>query len=147
LKCYDHKLKEVIALKIIKNKKKLHKQGKIEINLLELLRDNDEEDERNIVRIKDSFTFRNHVCIVFECLNMNLYQFIKNNEFQGFSAALTKRFASQVLISLDYMRKFEIVHCDLKPENVLLVKPNKSQVKLIDFGSSCFEKERYYTYI
>jgi dual specificity tyrosine-phosphorylation-regulated kinase 2/3/4 len=39
------------------------------------------------------------------------------------------------------------VHCDLKPENVLLAKPNKSKVKLIDFGSSCFEDERYYTYI
>ena len=35
----------------------------------------------------------------------------------------------------------------MKPENILLKYPNKSQVKLIDFGSSCFEKERYYTYI
>lgn len=34
LKCYDHKLKETIALKILKNRKKLHKQGKIEIKLL-----------------------------------------------------------------------------------------------------------------
>jgi dual specificity tyrosine-phosphorylation-regulated kinase 2/3/4 len=41
LKCIDHKTKDVVALKILKNKKKLHKQGKIEIRLLELLRDND----------------------------------------------------------------------------------------------------------
>lgn len=39
------------------------------------------------------------------------------------------------------------MHCDLKPENVLLKKPNKSSIKIIDFGSSCFESERYYTYI
>ena len=39
------------------------------------------------------------------------------------------------------------MHCDLKPENILLRYPNKSQIKLIDFGSSCFEAERYYTYI
>jgi dual specificity tyrosine-phosphorylation-regulated kinase 2/3/4 len=39
------------------------------------------------------------------------------------------------------------VHCDLKPENILLKKANKSGIKLIDFGSSCFENERYYTYI
>lgn len=80
-------------------------------------------------------------------LSINLYQFIKNNEFQGFSMALTKRFTIQILESLSYLYKHEIVHCDLKPENVLLRYPNKSQIKLIDFGSSCFEKERYYTYI
>jgi dual specificity tyrosine-phosphorylation-regulated kinase 2/3/4 len=50
-------------------------------------------------------------------------------------------------VALQYLFKYKIVHCDLKPENVLLAKPNKSKVKLIDFGSSCFENERYYTYI
>ncbi len=80
-------------------------------------------------------------------LSINLYQFIKNNDFQGFSIALTKRFAIQLLVALGFMFKYSIVHCDLKPENVLLVKPNKSNIKLIDFGSSCFEQERYYTYI
>eukprot|EP00347_Sterkiella_histriomuscorum_P013004 403366381 len=133
VKCLDHQTKEVVALKILKNQKKLHKQGKIEIKLLELLRDNDPEDKRN--------------CICFEMLSINLYQFIKNNEFQGFSVALTKRFTTQILQALAYLFKFNIVHCDLKPENVLLKKPNKSNIKLIDFGSSCFEQERYYTYI
>jgi dual specificity tyrosine-phosphorylation-regulated kinase 2/3/4 len=80
-------------------------------------------------------------------LNMNLYQFIKNNEFKGFSIALTKRFAVQIVEALCFLEKFKIVHCDLKPENILLKKANKSGIKLIDFGSSCFEDERYYTYI
>jgi serine/threonine protein kinase len=35
----------------------------------------------------------------------------------------------------------------LKPENVLLKNPTKSGIKVIDFGSSCFEDERVYTYI
>jgi len=61
--------------------------------------------------------------------------------------ALTKRFSIQILEALEYMYTFSIVHCDLKPENVLLVRLNKSQIKLIDFGSSCFEAERFYTYI
>jgi dual specificity tyrosine-phosphorylation-regulated kinase 2/3/4 len=39
------------------------------------------------------------------------------------------------------------VNCDLKPENILLKKPNKSAIKLIDFGSGCFEPEQIYTYI
>jgi dual specificity tyrosine-phosphorylation-regulated kinase 2/3/4 len=87
------------------------------------------------------------VHIVFELLSMNLYQFIKNNEFQGFSMALTKRFTQQIMVALEFMFRYQVVNCDLKPENVLLKKPNKSAIKLIDFGSSCFEPERYYTYI
>lgn len=61
LKCLDHQTKELVALKILKNQKKLHKQGKIEIKLLTLLRDNDPDDKKNVVFIKDNFTFRNHV--------------------------------------------------------------------------------------
>ena len=35
----------------------------------------------------------------------------------------------------------------MKPENILLKQPNKSNIKIIDFGSSCFKDERIYTYI
>ena len=35
----------------------------------------------------------------------------------------------------------------MKPENILLKKMNKSGIKVIDFGSGCFENERIYTYI
>lgn len=48
---------------------------------------------------------------------------------------------------LKLLRKVKIVHCDLKPENILLKSANKSAIKVIDFGSSCFEHERIYTYI
>jgi dual specificity tyrosine-phosphorylation-regulated kinase 2/3/4 len=42
---------------------------------------------------------------------------------------------------------FEIIHCDLKPENIMLKESNKSGIKIIDFGSSAFIDERVYTYI
>ena len=61
LRCLDHMTNEQVALKILKNQKKLHKQGKIEINILTLLRDDDPDNKKNIVFIKDGFTFRNHV--------------------------------------------------------------------------------------
>lgn len=46
-----------------------------------------------------------------------------------------------------FLEKAKIIHCDLKPENILLKSSNKSGIKLVDFGSSCFETERIYTYI
>ena len=45
------------------------------------------------------------------------------------------------------MKEHNIVHCDMKPENILLRKLNKSGIKIIDFGSGCFENEKIYTYI
>jgi dual specificity tyrosine-phosphorylation-regulated kinase 2/3/4 len=78
---------------------------------------------------------------VFEMLSFNLYEFIKNNNFHGFSVSLTRRFALQILRSLMYMKEHKVVHCDLKPENILLCKQNRTTIKLIDFGSSWFEPE------
>ncbi len=40
-----------------------------------------------------------------------------------------------------------IIHCDLKPENILLCEGRKADVRVIDFGSSCREEEKVYTYI
>ena len=95
----------------------------------------------------NSFYFRNHLCITFELLSINLYEFIKNNNFQGLSLALIRRFAVQILNSLKYLYREQIIHCDLKPENILLKSANKSAIKVIDFGSSCFVENRMYTYI
>ena len=74
-------------------------------------------------------------------LSMNLYEFIKSNNFQGVSVGLVRRFAIQLLVSLHYMREHNIIHCDMKPENILLRKPNKSGIKVIDFGSGTYEAD------
>lgn len=46
-----------------------------------------------------------------------------------------------------FLRRHKLIHCDLKPENVLLVAPQRSGIKVIDFGSSCFVDEKMYTYV
>ena len=40
-----------------------------------------------------------------------------------------------------------ISYCCLLLQNILLKHPAKSAVTVIDFGSSCFENEKVYTYI
>jgi serine/threonine protein kinase len=143
----DFKSNGHTALKMVRNKKRFHHQALVEVKILEHIRERDLESTSNVVHMADYFYFRNHLCITFELLSINLYEFIKNNNFQGVSLGLIRRFAIQLLAALRFLRKQHLIHCDLKPENILLKNPTKSGIKVIDFGSSCFEDERVYTYI
>ena len=56
-------------------------------------------------------------------------------------------FACFCILCYSFLKQQQLIHCDLKPENVLLKAPQRSGIKVIDFGSSCFTDERVYTYI
>ncbi|KAI9304738.1 kinase-like domain-containing protein [Cunninghamella echinulata] len=147
VKCFDHKTNTSVAIKLIRNKRRFHEQALMEIKILKDLVAWDPDDQHHNVRMTDYFYFRNHLCIVCECLSINLYEFIKKYEYKGFATSLIKRFALQMLSSLCLLYDHGVIHCDLKPENILLKHPSKSTIKVIDFGSSCFANEKMYTYI
>jgi len=69
---------------------------------LKYLKDRDKNDDNNIIRIYDYEIFRRHLLISFELLSMNLYEFIKSNNFQGVSIGLIRRFAIQILQALKF---------------------------------------------
>ena len=50
----------------------------------------DADESCNVIHMSESFYFRNHLCISFELLNVNLYEFIKNNNFSPLSLGLIK---------------------------------------------------------
>jgi len=149
VKAINQITKKEVAIKIIKSKKPFLMQAKTEIGLLKHLNDNDEDDEHNIVRLLETFIFKNHQCIVFEMLSLNLYELLKNTHFAGVSLNLIRKFAKQILKGLAYLARvdIDIIHCDLKPENILLRHPKRSGIKIIDFGSSCKSSKRMYSYI
>lgn len=83
--------------------------------------------------------YKNHRCLVFEHLDVNLYTKMRRCRNRPFSLNEIRSFTLQILQALDYMRdpRIRIVHCDIKPENILLTELNKASLKLADFGSSC----------
>jgi serine/threonine protein kinase len=122
-------------------------QGLIEVKILSKLnKELDPNDTNHIVRMVDYFVFRNHLIIIFELLSLNIYELIRKNGMLGFSLSLIRSFTKQMLEALCLMEKGNIIHCDMKPENVLLVS-DRGNIKVIDFGSACFENATIYTYI
>ncbi|WFD29054.1 hypothetical protein MSPP1_000058 [Malassezia sp. CBS 17886] len=147
LQCKDHKTGKFVAVKLIRNKRRFHHQALVEVKIMEHLTKADPHVKQHVVHMTDSFVFRSHLCVTMELLSINLYELIKANSFEGFSTQLIRRFTQQTVRCLALMRELGIVHCDLKPENILLTHPRRSEIKVIDFGSSCFENEKVYTYI
>jgi dual specificity protein kinase YAK1 len=107
----------------------------------------DKNDDHHLLRLKDTFIHRQHLCLVFELLSVNLYELIKQNQFRGLSTTLVRVFAQQLLTGLSLLNKARLIHCDLKPENILLKNLESPIIKIIDFGSACDERQTVYTYI
>ncbi|KAI6646462.1 hypothetical protein LOD99_12583 [Oopsacas minuta] len=147
VKAYDHRAHINVAIKVIRNKKRFHHQALVEVKILDHLKRKDKDGTHNIIQMLEHFYFRNHLCIVFELLSINLYEMIKKNQFQGFSLSLVRKLAISMLHCLRLLYRERIIHCDLKPENILLRARNQYSIKVIDFGSSCYEEEKIYTYI
>ncbi|KAK9309700.1 hypothetical protein QLX08_000701 [Tetragonisca angustula] len=149
IRALDHKTGQYIAIKIIRNKKRFHHQALVEVEILEHLRKKDLEANasHNVIHMLEYFYFRNHLCITFELMSLNLYELIKKNNYKGFSLSLIRRFANSLVSCLKLLYREKIIHCDLKPENVLLKQRGSSSIKVIDFGSSCYSHQRVYTYL
>lgn len=145
VKCQNLSDQSVCAVKVIKSKSAYMNQSLTEVRLVEYLNNNSEE--RHFIKLLDTFMHKEHLCIVFELLASNLYELIKQNQFQGLNIKLIKVLTKQLLESMALLKSFQIIHCDLKPENILLCQPDKPEVKVIDFGSACFSRETIYSYI
>ena len=147
LRCYDHKTKTQVALKLVINTEQMHEQGKIEVMILQYLNSKDPESQQSIVRGLDSFIFRGHICATTEILGMNLYEYSRSIRFQPMSLKQIKSVAKHMLTALAFCHRHGVVHCDMKPENVLLLPNSSMNCKIIDFGSSCFKGHQKYEYI
>lgn len=154
VKCWKRGTNEIVAVKILKNHPSYARQGQIEVGILSRL-SGENAEEHNLVRAFECFQHRNHTCLVFEMLEQNLYDFLKQNKFSPLPLKIIRPMLQQVATALKKLKSLGLIHADLKPENIMLVDPVRQpyRVKVIDFGSashvskavcSTYLQSRYY---
>ncbi|KAG8735326.1 dual specificity protein kinase yak1 [Ceratobasidium sp. 414] len=141
LKCQHVKSKEIVAIKVVKNETAHFQQSMTEISILELLNTRwDPNDEHHIVRLKNTFIHKNHICLVFELLSDSLREISKHASPDGFRPHLVSELTSQLLDAMTVLNEARLIHRDLNPDNILLINLKSPRIKIIDFGSACYEK-------
>jgi dual-specificity kinase len=111
---YEHRR---VAVKIIRAIQKYRDASRIEMRVLQKLKEEDPENKQyvlrsfrcptslklvssNCIHLLDWFDHRNHVCLVSELLGNCVYDFLKDNQFQPFPRTHIWKFATQLLDSV-----------------------------------------------
>ena len=84
----------------------------------------------NIIKLKEVIRDNDELFFVFEFMEQNIYQMIKDRE-KKLTESSIRNIVYQVLQGLAYMHKNGFFHRDMKPENLLVTK---DLVKIADFG-------------
>jgi len=142
LRCKDSlRSDEDVAIKIIRKNELMYKAGLKEIEFLKKINDADQEDRFHCLRMHRSFMFKGHLCLVFEPLAMNLRDVVKKyGSGVGLHVKAVRSYSQQLFLALKLLKKCNILHADIKPDNIL-VNESKSVLKLCDFGSASDAKD------
>ncbi|KAI0028993.1 kinase-like domain-containing protein [Vararia minispora EC-137] len=134
-----------VAIKIIRCQESMHKAGQKEAAILNKLQQADPDDKKHVVRLERSFEHRGHLCLVFESLSMNLRDVVKKfGKDVGLNIRAVRAYAHQLFLSMGLLRKCNIMHADIKPDNIL-VNEQKTVLKLCDLGSAADASENEIT--
>ncbi|KAL5292360.1 PRPF4B family protein [Megaselia abdita] len=125
-----------VAVKIIRNNEVMHRTGIRELEILKKLNDADPDDKYHCLRLFRHFDHKQHLCMVFEPLAMNLREILKKyGKNVGLHIKAVRSYTQQLFFALKLLKKTEILHADIKPDNIL-VNETHLILKLCDFGSA-----------
>lgn len=121
-----------------------YKAGLKEAQILNKIKLADPDDKKHIVRLERTFEHRGHLCLVFENMryvspslhmlrrhsrwadmlwprSMNLREVVKRfGKDVGLNIRAVRAYAHQLFLALSLLRKCNIMHADIKPDNILV---------------------------
>lgn len=133
--CWDYKEERYQAMKIQKSAKHYSEAAYDEIKLLSEIMQADPHRSRHCARLNDYFEHSGpngtHVCMVFDVYGENLLSLMERYEYRGIPLPIVKCISRQILVALEHIAGIQIIHTDLKPENVLLSTPKHAIISLM----------------
>lgn len=132
---WDYTTEKFFAMKVQKSAEHYRDAAFDEIKLLSQIMAGDPDGQMCCARMIDSFEHKGphglHVVMVFEILGENLLKLIERYENRGIPIPIVKSIARQMLIGLHHIHSINILHTDIKPENVLLSQPKHKIFRLM----------------
>ncbi|EGV98224.1 Serine/threonine-protein kinase PRP4-like [Cricetulus griseus] len=109
-----------VAVKIIRNNELMQKTGLKELEFLKKLNDADPDDKFHCLRLFRHFYHKQHLCLVFEPLSMNLREVLKKyGKDVGLHIKAVRSYSQQLFLALKLLKRCNILHADIKPDNIL----------------------------
>uniref|UniRef100_A0A4W6ESG2 Protein kinase domain-containing protein n=1 Tax=Lates calcarifer TaxID=8187 RepID=A0A4W6ESG2_LATCA len=95
-----------------------------------------DQDKNNLVKFLDRFKYGGLVCLAFELLDINLYDFMKQRHFMPLHLCQIRIITQQMHVALNALKSISLVHADIKPDNIMFINHQSQpfKLKLIDFG-------------
>ncbi|XP_025077339.1 serine/threonine-protein kinase ULK3-like isoform X2 [Pomacea canaliculata] len=123
-------IREVVAIKCVL-KSSLNKASTenllTEIELLKNLK------HEHIVELKDFIWDSKYIYLVMEyCSGGDLSHFIKSK--RALPERIVRKFLQQIALAMQFLHDNNVVHMDLKPQNILLTASSNPSLKIGDFG-------------
>ena len=96
-------------------------------------------DNDRIIKYYEIYEDLQYISIVMELGHTDLFELIINSPSYIIPEDIAIDFLIQIFESIDYLHSLNIVHCDIKPENYVVIFHRKGDeiplLKLIDFGN------------
>ena len=138
VRCLDLKSPTVgyeVAIKVQRNNEMMRRAGEKEIHFLNMLASNDPDNKKHVIRFLGEFDHEDHLCMVFEAMHQNLRSALRQHGHRrGIQIDAVRTYARQMFTALRYMERLNIMHADLKPDNIV-VNDKYNVLKICDFGS------------
>lgn len=117
--CHDNSTGDDVAVKVGRPEQAYRQAACSEIAALSALKGNPDSP-----KILDTFSIDDRICIVSELLDCNLLEVLRSRGFSPLSLSEVGQVAAHVLGSLAAVHSQGFIHCDVKPENIMLKHPS-----------------------